>query len=202
VGHDWHTGLVVSAKAITARVPGLRARFGPAAYLEFGWGDRGFYQAPQVDFGLAAHAIAWPTDTVLHVVEIPVSPRVSFARSQVRLLCTSQMQQRALLDFIARSFARGPGGEISALGRGIYGNSEFFAATGTYHLFNTCNSWTAKGLKSLGIDMAASSTFTAERVMDQLAAQDLGDTVQSDCSSASSHGHAAAGFDRGRSTGE
>ena len=202
VSHDWHTGLVVSAEAVMARVPGLTRRFEPSGYLEFGWGDRGFYQAPEYSFGLAAHAIAWPTDTVLQVVEVPVSPRMSFPHSQVRLLCASEAQHRALLAFITRSFAHDQGGKIIALGHGIYGNSEFFAATGEYHLLNTCNNWTAKGLASLGMDISVSATFTAEGLMDFLTGQEFGDSVHSSCSPGSGNNHPAFGNGQGRSAPE
>ncbi|MGF1761592.1 DUF2459 domain-containing protein, partial [Photobacterium sagamiensis] len=45
VSHGLHTGFVIPAPAIQEVVPELKRRFGDTPYIEFGWGDKGFYQA-------------------------------------------------------------------------------------------------------------------------------------------------------------
>ena len=72
VSNGWHTGIVVPRKAVVAtRVLPEAADFPDAAYLEFGWGDQGFYQADEITTGLTLNAILWPTETVMHVVALP-----------------------------------------------------------------------------------------------------------------------------------
>ena len=50
------------------------------------------------------------------------------------------------------SFARARSGlPAQELGRGLYGPSLFFRATGTFHLFNLCNHWAAGMLDAAGV---------------------------------------------------
>ena len=169
VSHGWHTGIVLAADRLTAGNPVLKQRFGDARYLEVGWGDEVFYQAEQVTFDVLLGAALWPTRSVVHVVDVPVSPAVYFANSDITLLCATDAQARALAAFIADSFARDPSGQIIERQRGIYGDSQFFAGKGTFHLFSTCNKWTAKGLRSLGMEIDPTLKLTAESVSSYLA---------------------------------
>ncbi len=57
VSHGWHTGLVVPAKGIQNILPKLRKRFGDIPYIEFGWGDKDYYQAREITSGLTLKAI-------------------------------------------------------------------------------------------------------------------------------------------------
>ena len=52
-----------------------------------------------------------------------------------------------------------------ALKNGIYGNSQFYKGVGDYYLMNTCNKWTAKGLKSIGMDISPIFKLTADSIM-------------------------------------
>lgn len=165
VSHGWHTGFVVPARDLNALIPALIHRFGEPRFYEVGWGDEGFYRAKEITFGLALQAAFWPTDTVLHVVALPQPPFDYFPGSRVVRVSLSRGQYDGLLRFIAQSFAFRENGEILPLSEGLYGNSEFYRAQGQYFLFNTCNSWTAKGLKSAGFDVTPAFKLTAGSVM-------------------------------------
>ncbi len=52
VSHGWHTGFVIPSGDINPEIPELKARFGDTVYIEFGWGDKGFYQAKEITSGL------------------------------------------------------------------------------------------------------------------------------------------------------
>lgn len=170
ISHGWHTGIALPARLLTATNPVLEKRFDGARYLEVGWGDEAFYQSEEVTFSIAASAALWPTNAVVHVVELPVSPKSYFVDSEVIMLCANADQLHALAAFIDRSFARDAGDNIIPRQRGIYGNSQFYAGAGDFHLFSTCNKWTAKGLQSLGMDIMPTFKFTAESIMAYLAA--------------------------------
>jgi uncharacterized protein (TIGR02117 family) len=170
ISHGWHTGIALPAQWLTAKIPVLKKRFEGARYLEVGWGDEAFYQSEEFAFNIAARAALWPTDAVVHVVELPVSPESYFVESEVVILCASAAQLHALTAFIERSFARDAGDNIISRQRGIYGNSQFYAGAGDFHLFNTCNKWTANGLQSLGMDINPAFKFTADSIMAYLAA--------------------------------
>ena len=57
VSHGWHTGFVIPAPEIQGVIPELEQRFGNTPYIEFGWGDKGFYQAKETTLGLTLRAI-------------------------------------------------------------------------------------------------------------------------------------------------
>lgn len=47
VNHGSHTGFVIPTKEIQVKIPKIKNRFGSSQYIEFGWGDKGFYQAKE-----------------------------------------------------------------------------------------------------------------------------------------------------------
>jgi len=59
-------------------------------------------------------------------------------------------------------------GKVKELKNGIYGNSQFYKGVGDYYLMNTCNKWTAKGLRSTGMDISTKFTLTAGSVIGYL----------------------------------
>ena len=168
VSHGWHTGFVVPAKQIQNQLPELKKRFGDIPYIEFGWGDKDFYQAEEVTTGLTLNAILWPTESVIHAVAVPKNADKYFANSTVEILCLSGGEYSSLLRFISESFYKDAHGEILELEGGIYGNSQFYKGVGDFYLMNTCNKWTAKGLKSAGMDISPAFKLTADSIMDYL----------------------------------
>jgi uncharacterized protein (TIGR02117 family) len=163
--HGWHTGIILPGSEVNAAVPRFGRDFGDVRYYEIGWGDEGFYRAARIDPCLVLKAVFWPTDAVIHVVGFSDAPSAVFPGSEVVALHVSEHGFRRLVAFIAESFARDPSGHIQPLGPGIYGRSRFYRASGTYLLWNTCNTWTAKGLKRSGIRILPVFTPTAACVM-------------------------------------
>lgn len=166
--HGWHTGIVLSSQDAIEYMPFLFEQFGGAPFIEFGWGDRGFYQARDITAGLAVLALFWPTDTVVHVVAVNTNPAVYFATSDVIELKLTHSQMKSLRQFILISFFHDSTGRVVKTVEGIYGNSQFYKGEGSYYLFNTCNKWTAKGLKSAGLDISTYFKLSAGSVMDYL----------------------------------
>lgn len=168
VSHGWHTGFVVPAQFSMSHFPKLRDRFINTPFIEFGWGDKGFYQATEITSGLTLQAIFWPTESVMHVVAVPQKIQHYFPNSEIVELCLSSDQYAALVRFIENSFYKDEAGEIQALHAGIYGDSQFYKGEGNYYLMNTCNKWTAKGLASAGLDIDPTFKLTAGGVMSYL----------------------------------
>lgn len=167
VEHEWHTGFVIPAKDIQQRLPALKSRFGPTPHLEFGWGDKGFYQAQEITSGLTLQAIFWPTESVMHVVAVPRHPAQYF-NANIETVCLDGNGYARLLKFIENSFLRGKTGGLVAQKTGLYGDSQFYTAVGDYYLMNTCNKWTAKGLRSAGLDLSTTFKLTSGSIMDYL----------------------------------
>lgn len=165
VNHGWHTGFVVATKEIQMKIPKIKNRFGSSHYIEFGWGDKGFYQAKEKTSGLALKAIFWPTESVVHAVPVPQNPYKFFPNSEVERLCLTDSELSSLTGFIVNSFNKDTSGAVLELGKGIYGDSQFYKGVGDYYLMNTCNSWTAKGLRSVGMNISTTFKLTAGSVM-------------------------------------
>ncbi len=168
LSHGWHSGFVIPAATLGRLLPKIKERFGNAQFIEIGWGDKGFYQAQEITSGLTIQAIFWPTESVVHVVAVPVSVEKYFPGSQIETVCLQSRQFSKLLHFIENSFLKDSNGNIIPLRSGIYGDSQFYKGEGEYYLFNTCNKWTAKGLKSAEMDISTTFKLTASSIMDYL----------------------------------
>ncbi len=165
ISHGWHTGLAFAAAPLNARLPALAARFPEADFYEIGWGDAGFYQADEIGAGLALQAMLWSPGSVLHVVGLTRHPAQRFAKSEVRTLQLTPAQFARLLDFIQARFAVNEAQQLQPLGPGLYDDSQFYRATGRYHLFYTCNSWTAEALQHAGLELGTGPFLRAAGVM-------------------------------------
>lgn len=168
VDHGWHTGFVFPTLDIVQKLPALKDRFSDAPYLEFGWGDQEFYQANEKNTGLTMKAIFWPTDTVVYVLAIPLLPGKFYAHSEVFEGCVSNQEYASLIEFVLNSFAVNDSGRIIEIKKGDFGNSQFYKGVGKYYLTNTCNKWTAKGLRSAGMDIVPAFKLTSGSIMNYL----------------------------------
>ena len=168
VNHGWHTGFVVHTSDIQKGIPELKNRFGNVPYIEFGWGDNEFYQAEEITSGITLKAIFLPTDSVVHAVALTLRADKYFKHSEVEKFCLEDSELKSLVDFISNSFYRDESGDILKMNPGIYGDSQFYKAKGDFHIFNTCNKWTAKGLESAGMKISTTFKLTAGSIMNYL----------------------------------
>lgn len=168
MGHGWHTGLVVRRTDIPDGLWPEHNDFPNAQYLEVGWGDRDFYQAKEPTFSLALKAAFQSTASVLHIVGFNVPPEDYFPGSEVVAVRLSPQGFEQMVGFIHETYKKDTDGRTMPLGPGWYDNSKFYLATGTYHLFNTCNTWIAKALRTAGAPVSPASAMTAGNVMEQV----------------------------------
>jgi len=178
VNHGWHTGFVVPASGIHQAMPELKQRFENAPYIEFGWGDIEFYQAEEITAGITLKAIFLPTDSVVHAVLVPLKVDRYFKNSEVEKFCLEDSELESLIKFISSSFFRDESGSILKLNHGIYGDSQFYKAKGDFHIFNTCNKWTAKGLESAGMKISTTFKLTAASIMNFLSREESSGRIE------------------------
>lgn len=166
VSHGWHTGIALARADVSpARWP-ESAHFANAAYVEAGWGDRDFYMAPGFNAWYGFKALFWPTASVVHVAAFNAHPAREFPASEVIELRVTREGLDGLLDYIGASFERRARGAVAPLGRGQYGlASAFYPSHEKFHLFKTCNVWTARALRAAGIPI--DSGVTTESIMSQ-----------------------------------
>lgn len=169
VSHGWHAGIALEPR-FALRELGFPARVDSAARrVEVGWGDADYYRSPDPGLGLTLRAGLWPTASVVHVVALRASAEERFPGRPIVRFTLDASAQAELEAAIAGAFGRTDGAPIPR-GDGLYRRSAFFAARGSYHLFNNCNHWTARMLRAAGIPVDPTDVLTEDQLMDQLRA--------------------------------
>lgn len=168
VSHGWHTGIVVKRDDLVKLLPPLAGDIGNEGYAEIGWGEERFYQAGTGTPGLALRAVLWPNSSVLQVVPFTGPPHRHFPQSEVIEVRVEKAGYAAALAFIAGSFTRTPDRGVARLGPSQYGNGWFYRAQGSFHAFNTCNTWVARAIEKTGYPVSSTLTLTAEGLLSQL----------------------------------
>jgi uncharacterized protein (TIGR02117 family) len=165
VSNGYHTGVALPRAALAEFANGrgypaliaVSQRFAAFDWLEIGWGDEGFYRnvptASQLTLPLAARALFGGNPTVLHVAGLTDDPVLVFPAAvmvRVPLSMTGFDQLLARLDatFVPVS------GAFPDLGRGLYGSSLFYRATGTFNVLHVCNHWVDELLGAAGLPTA------------------------------------------------
>lgn len=152
VNHGWHTGIVVDYNDLVNYLPQLKNNKPITLktiprFIEIGWGDQGFYTAHQIGAEHIFEALFNSKGSVIHIAYLNSNPKSYFDTNRVYKIKISANGYQKMLKFIEQSFAK-KNLQIVNLGKGIYGDSNFFLATGKYSFFNTCNTWTSKALES------------------------------------------------------
>jgi len=175
VHHGRHSGLVVRAAEVSPLAWPARRDFPQAEFLEVGWGDRDSYMAPAPGLWLGVRALLWPTPAVLHVVAFDGPVERYFAEAGLIELTLTAPGFAALVGAVRHSHQRVPAaGEDSGvdwpppLGPGLSGASRFYAPRERFHLFRTCNAWTAGVLAAAGVPLRPASALTADSLFAQL----------------------------------
>ncbi len=165
--NGWHSGIVVARADLPPDAIPEAADFPDAAYVAFGWGDAEYYPARHPTIGLALGA-ALPGPAVLHVSGLWGPPAEVFPSATVLAVALTDAGLAQLIAFLGSSFDRGGAARATANAPGLYPFSRFYPATGRFHLFNTCNTWTANGLAAAGVAIAAEGVQTADELVDRL----------------------------------
>lgn len=152
--HGHHTGLVLPRKALKSELPEIANQL-TGDWLEFGWGDEGFYRSEAVTFPLAFRALAYPTPAVMHVVTSSRPLHVDYAYAPAHLFYLTSQQREILVRRLAVQFTRNGGGRLLPLGPGRYGASRFYRARSRFFYPKTCNAWTATHLRAIGYRVRA-----------------------------------------------
>ncbi|MGV3548584.1 DUF2459 domain-containing protein [Rhizobium sp.] len=172
--HGYHAGLIIRHADIGrfSPAPDSRAlsalflRYQAYDWIEIGWGDEQFYRfAPtisRVTVSMAFSALSGQNDaTVLHVVGLSKTPETTFRRSDLQRIELSEQGLKNVLRGVAVTFALDASGEPVELGKGIYGPSLFYRATGHYSLLNTCNTWLGDLMSAAGLKVSPVAAITS-----------------------------------------
>jgi uncharacterized protein (TIGR02117 family) len=164
VSNGYHAGLALP-RARLAEFAGGRGypaliavsqRFAAYDWIEFGWGDREFYQlvpaAGDATLGLALRALfRRGNESVLHVVGIGGDPMQTFPAAALMKAPLSWNGFDQMLQKLDATFVPPQNGALPDLGRGLYGPSLFYPARGTFNITHVCNHWTDELLGAAGL---------------------------------------------------
>jgi uncharacterized protein (TIGR02117 family) len=121
-------------------------------YLSFGWGDRGFFMNPSYDPITFFDVLFLPGPTVMHVWGHTTVPLQLGSAFEIKQLFLSQAEYLKLAEFIHQGFQRDRQGHTRYIRQGLYPDSGFFEAEGTYSFLRTCNVWTADALRQADVN--------------------------------------------------
>lgn len=169
VSHGWHAGIVVKRADIPPGIWPQHNEFPEAEYLEVGWGDMDYYMTPRPHLGITLKAGLFPTASVLHIVGFRGSVTRYFPYSEVIRIELSEVGFQRLCNYLENSYARDEVGLSQPLGPSLYGDGQFYLSRETYHVFNTCNVWTARALHNAGCPMTPAANLRVETLMTHVA---------------------------------
>ena len=104
----------------------------------------------------------------MHVAGLPDHPARIWPNVTILPFAVNAEALTRLLVFLRDSFDRAGAGRAAMKARGIYPFSLFYPATGRFHLFNTCNSWTAQALTATGLGASLGGVNTAEDLVSRI----------------------------------
>lgn len=169
VSNGWHSSLVIERTAISAAVWPEQSDFADSRYLELGWGDKAAYMADRLTTRLGLRAAFGSTASALQVAGFDGPVLEQFRGLEVAVVPLEPRAFDALGRFIHASYARDRDDRPVPLGPGYSNESAFYLATGRFHVFNTCNTWVARALRSAGVPIIPALTLTATQLMQQVA---------------------------------
>lgn len=120
-------------------------------YISVGWGDKAFFfDIPtwsQFKLTTAFKAAMLPTETAMHVAYMR-EPKENERCIKVHI---NKHDYALIVREVKKSFDLHKGKVKIIRGKGYRTNDNFYEAKNSYHLFNTCNTWTNTILKTANI---------------------------------------------------
>jgi uncharacterized protein (TIGR02117 family) len=166
VQQELHTGIVFKISEVDTSIWPEAADFKEFNFIDVGWGDFDFYQAPDNDPLLALKAIALPTTSVLRVDAFRIQPDAYYGNYQKLRFCMSRSRFDNLCKAISDSFDRDASGKAMVT-QETFG-LKFYQAKGKYHAMNTCNTWVANMFREAGFDNRINGIIIARQLFSSL----------------------------------
>jgi uncharacterized protein (TIGR02117 family) len=120
------------------------------AFTTFGWGERDFFVNSRDGgtVGGALKALFWANPSVMHIGFKKYKP---IETDRCIALTISREQYKRLADFIKAQFTLQKSKKTLFVANGYGENDFFYEGEGKYYCLHTCNNWTNRGIKKMGI---------------------------------------------------
>jgi uncharacterized protein (TIGR02117 family) len=168
VGHGWHVGLAVRPEDVSPDVWPEAVELGRFAWIEVGWGDGDFYPTGSGTLALAVRAAFASTASVLHVAGLDRPVPQAFLEAPLVEVRLSREGLDRLSRFVHDTYARDDANRPIVVGRGLYAESVFYRARGTYRWSNNSNQWVARALRAAGCPLEPALSLNAGSVLAQV----------------------------------
>jgi uncharacterized protein (TIGR02117 family) len=171
VSSGWHAAIVVRRADLveTGLVPEA-GDFPSATFIEFGWGDRTYYPAREPTLGMTLGAALRPTPAVMYMAGYTRPPEGVYGGADTVSVAMPRQAFQNMVRSLAGYFDREEGERSDIFALGPQPNSNFYRAHGRFHLFNNCNTWTARVLRAGGVNLSPAGVITAGQLMSSLRA--------------------------------
>jgi len=160
VRRDWHTDICVRMNDVDDWVAALARGFDGARVLCFGFGERQYVVERRHD-PLTMVGALMPSEAAILMTVLRAAPETAFGAQNVVEVPVDDAGLAGVQRYLRASLQTDATGAPQRLADGPYEGSLFFAASGTYDAFHTCNTWTARALRSAGLAGLPDTLFAA-----------------------------------------
>lgn len=169
VKEGWHTGLMIPVNDFTKQTLPVINYFDGFEYVDIGWGDEDFYQAPEFNLYLAAKAILIPTPSVIRIdgYKFKIEKIIEWREFAI-MFTLSNDEYLKLCEFINLSFRYNKKNEIIVSMREEKKPIIFFKSVHSYCYIRTCNTWAAEALQAAGYDFDTFGLVTSTQLYAKL----------------------------------
>ena len=168
INQAWHVGFLIQVDSITISQIPIIKDFTDFKFVDIGWGDEDFYQDDGINYYYGAKAMLVPTSSVIKITgHISTSQSILNWSEDSREVMLSSHGYKKLLNFIEASFEKGKGKYVET-SRLADGAIRFYKSGLSYHLFNTCNTWIAAGLKEAGLYIDEDGIITTANLFESI----------------------------------
>lgn len=134
---------LIPIESVTTQIPYPK-------YIAIGWGSRDFFfnmrTWDEIKWGVILKTVFLPGESVLHIEYLKDVSDLP----KIYPLYLTKDEYLKLVSFIKGYFVLDEKGHVQKISEySYYETDKFFKSHHTYHMLNTCNMWTQKGLESI-----------------------------------------------------
>ncbi len=164
VQQAWHVGYLIPVNSTTINYIPVLNEFRDYKYVDVGWGDEDFYQNDGINYYYGAKAMLIPTSSVIKITAHKASKQSILGwHEDYRKISLMYQEYVKLLKYIGASFLKEDNAYIETSSH-AEGAIRYYKSHLSYYLFNTCNTWIARGLHSAGINIDYSGVITKDQL--------------------------------------
>lgn len=168
LGYGYHTAIYLEQPpGWNLGPPGKEA----APFVEFGWGDRGWFYDSDMSWLSGANAVLIPSRTVFYVAGYDKPPAQAWPGMQLVERKFSGAELHALAQTLEQSCLRTRQGErVAPLPLSPEYDGRFYPSREFYIGWHSCNHWTMEQLRKSGQDVSELGVFTQSQAFARLEA--------------------------------